>query len=288
MASLPPSSGYHSTKMAEYPVNQLARAYWVFRAYDDETKTGTVTVNSFNLQEAYAYKEFSAFFKEVNRRQYKNVIIDIRSNGGGNPGISALLYSFLSGSAFRNEYNYRTKNVGISFADYAIGEGGRKLSDEDIRANRDFLYQRFDMDSSTGFYIGNARLKEGQLENFPPDKDAFKGNVYVLTGGGTVSAATYFASLVQKNKRGLIVGKETGSGEQSTTAAWFLQYLLPKTKSVLTVPMSELYFFNASTDNGKGVIPDREIPLARFVEYVRQGNDPELTYTNELIRSGAK
>lgn len=283
LVSLPSSAGFHSTRQAVFPVNQLARSYYIFGSYDDARKTGTITVNSFNLQESYAYKEFSTFFKEINKRGYKNVIIDIRNNGGGNPGISALLFSFLSPASFANVYNYRTKNIEVSFPEYAIADGQRKLSEEDIRNNRNFLYQRFDKDSSSGFYIGNERLKEGLLENYPPDKDAFKGNVYVLTGGGTVSAATYFASLVQKNKRGLIIGKETGSGEQSTTAAWFMTYLLPNTKSILTVPMSELYFFNSKTDNGRGVIPDKEVPMEKFISCIQQTQDPELTYTMELI-----
>lgn len=266
------------------PVNLLQRGFMIYRDYDDANKTGVLTVNSFNLQEPYAYKEFSEFFKEVNKRQYKNVIIDIRNNGGGNPAISALLYSFLAPKAFRNEYNYRTKNIKLAFTEYAIDDYGRKLSDEDITNTTNFLYQRFDKDSASGFYVGNARLKEGQLESFPPDKNAFSGNVYVLTGGGTVSAATYFATLVQKNKRGLIVGKETGSGEQSTTAAWFLKYMMPKTKSILTVPMSEMYFFNSTTDNGRGVLPDKEVPLQQFITFVRAGQDPELNYTMDIIK----
>lgn len=286
MSSLPSSPGFHSTKMAVFPVNQLARAYWIYSSYNDSTQTGFLTVNSFNLQEAYAYKEFSAFFKEVHKRGYKNVIIDIRNNGGGNPAISALLYSFLSPRSFANTYNYRTNVIDISYPEFVIGDGQRKLSEEDIRNNKDFMYQRFDKDSSSGSYIGNERLKEGLLENYPPDKDAFKGKVFVLTGGGTVSAATYFATLVQKNKRGLIIGKETGSGEQSTTAAWFLNYLLPNTKTVLTVPMAELFFFNSKTDNGRGIIPDKEVPMEKFISYIRQNLDPEPAYTMELISSG--
>ncbi|HVK46404.1 MAG TPA: S41 family peptidase [Pseudobacter sp.] len=283
VASLKPGAGVHSSSQAVMPLNVLARSYWIYGSYDDDTKTGTLTVNSFNLQESYAYKEFSAFFKEVNKRGYKNVIIDIRNNGGGNPAISALLFSFMAPKAFQNVYNYRTKNIDLFYAEHATTQG-RKMSDEDIRNNKQFLYQRFDLDSSTGFYVGNARLKEGQLENFPPDKDAFKGSIYVLTGGGTVSAATYFASLVQKNKRGLVVGKETGSGEHATTAAWFLTYTLPKTKSVLTVPMSELYFFNSQKDNGRGIMPDKEVPMDKFISYMQQSQDPELSYTMELIR----
>lgn len=286
-ATLPaatPAQAFHTARQSVMPVNQLQRAHYVYSDFQPATQTGILTVNSFNLQEAYAYKEFSEFFRELNRLKYKNVIIDIRSNGGGNPAISALLYSFLTAKPFRNEYNYRTRTIDMTYAEYAVAQG-RVMSEEDIRNNKNFLYQRFDKDSASGFYIGNARLKEGQLENFPPDKDAFNGNVYVLTGGGTVSAATYFAALVQRNKRGLIVGKETGSGEQSTTAAWFLTYQLPNTKSILTVPMSELYFFNSTADNGRGVLPDRTMPIEKFVSYVRESQDPEVSYTLELISS---
>lgn len=281
-----PQKAFQSKSQAVLPCNQLQRSYFIYRDYDNASETGILTVNSFNLQEPYAYKEFSEFFKEVNKRGYKHVIIDIRNNGGGNPAISALLYSFLSGKPFRNEYNYRTKTTQIAYPEYAIDDYGRKLSENDINNTINFLYQRFDKDSATGFFVGNERLKEGQLENFPPDKNAFGGNVYVLTGGGTVSAATYFASLVQKNKRGTIIGKETGSGEQATTAAWFMKYMLPKTKSILTVPMSELYFFNATTDSGRGVIPDKEVPLPQFIEFARAGRDPELSYALEVIKKG--
>lgn len=281
--SITAAQGFHSSRLAIHPINQLQRAYWVIGDYDEGTKTGRLTVNTFNLQEAVAYKEFSTFFREIKHRGYKNIVIDIRSNGGGNPAISALLYSFIALQPFDNVYNYRTKTIDMVYPEYAI-EGGRAMSEDDITNTRNFLHQRFDLDTITSFYIGNTRLREGQVANFPPDKDAFQGNVYVLTGGGTVSAATYFASLVQKNKRGIVVGKETGSGEQSTTAAWFINYLLPKTKAILTVPMSELYFFNAQSDNGRGVVPDKEVPLDKYIEYFLAGQDPEWSYVLTLIR----
>lgn len=273
-----PQRAFKSQNLAVVPVNLLERSQVIYPSYDEKQNTGILTVNSFAVQEAYAYKEFSEFFKEVNKRGYKHVVIDVRTNGGGNPAISALLFSFLARQPFRNEYNYRTRTIGITNREYLVNENGGPMSEEEIRNLLNFMYQRFDLDTASGYYLGNARLREGLLENFPPDKDSFKGNVYVLTGGGTVSAATYFASLVQKNKRGLIVGKETGSGEQSTTAAWFLRYKLPNTKSILTVPMSEIFFFNATSDNGRGVIPDREVPLEKYLDYARSAKDPELNY----------
>ncbi|MBL1411210.1 S41 family peptidase [Sphingobacterium faecale] len=283
--ALDPSKGVHSSRLGIAPFNRLETSYYVYGTYLDEESTGILTVLSFALDESFAYKEFSDFFNEVKKRNIRNVIIDIRSNGGGNPAISALLYSFLAPKSFDNVYNQRTKTIDIAYPEYTINNG-RRMSDEDIRNMYNFMNQRFNKDSLTGFYVGNARLKESQLENYPPDKDAFNGSVYVLTSGATVSAATYFASLVQKNKRGLVIGKETGSGEQSTTAAWFLNYQLPNTKSILTIPMSEMYFFNAQTDNGRGVMPDRELSMEEFLKYFRSEQDPEISYTRALIKQG--
>lgn len=281
-----PTAAFHAGRQSVFPFNLLQRAYYIYNDYDDSTKTGRLTVNTFAINEQDAYKEFSEFFREVKKRNYQQVIIDVRSNGGGNPAISALLYSFMAAAPFRNVYNYRTRNMEVAYPEYAVAENGRRLSDEDIQGQKNFFYQRFDKDSASGFYVGNARLKDGLLENFPPDKDAFHGKVYVLTGGGTVSAATYFASLVQKNKRGIVIGKETGSGEAATTAAWFMRYLLPRTKCVLTVPLSELYFFNATKDNGRGIMPDKEVPMDKFIGYVQADKDPEVAYTMELINAG--
>lgn len=278
-----PTKAYHSSSRGVFPLNLLQREYPVYDNYFDEQQTGLLTVNTFNIGEAEAYKTYSTFFKEANKRKYKQVIIDVRSNSGGSPHIAALLYSFLAEAPFRNVYNYRTGTIDISYPEYTVDDNNRGYSDEDIRNDRNFYYQRYDKDS-TGFYVGNARLREGMLENFPPDKDAFRGKVYILTGGGTVSAATYFAALVQQNKRGLIIGKETGSGAASTTAAWFLNYRLPGTKSILTIPRTEIFFFNAVKDNGRGIIPDKEVPLPEFMQYMRAGEDPELNYTMDIIR----
>ncbi|MCW3466456.1 S41 family peptidase [Chitinophaga nivalis] len=283
LPAVDPTTAYHATSQAVLPVNVLQRAYHIYDNFFDASQTGLLTVNTFSLNESAAYKEFSQFFREVNKRQYKQVIIDIRNNGGGNPAIAALLYSFLAKAPFRNVYNYRTKTISISYPEYATDDNNRRYSEEDIRSDKNFYYQRFDKDS-TGFYVGNNRLKEGLLEDFPPDKDAFHGDVYILTGGGTVSAATYFASLVQKNQRGTIIGKETGSGVAATTAAWFITYLLPGTQSRLSIPRAELYFFNATTDNGHGILPDQEVPLSSFIRYMQAGKDPELSYTLEVLR----
>ncbi|NIG55851.1 S41 family peptidase [Chitinophaga sp. Cy-1792] len=279
-------TGYHNRSLGELPFNSFLKRAYVTKEYQDKESTAILTVLTFMLQENAMYKELSDFFAEVKKRNINNVIIDIRSNGGGNPNMSALLYSFVALRPFDNVFNYRTKNIELHDSENLLNGYGTKMSEEEVTQTANFLRQRFDYDSAAGFYYGNARLTEGSISNYPPDKNNFKGNVYVLTSGGTVSAATYFAALVKNNGRGILVGSETGSGEASTTAAWFNTYTLPKTKSKLTVPMSEIYFMKAKQDNGRGCLPDKELTFEAFQQYIRAGKDPEIQYTMDLIKAG--
>lgn len=279
-------TGYHNRSLGELPFNSFLKRAYVTKEYQEQESTAILTVLTFMLQENAMYKELSDFFSEVKKRKISHVIIDIRSNGGGNPNMSALLYSFVALQPFDNVFNYRTKNIEMHDPENLLNGYGTKMGEEEVKQTENFLKQRFDYDSTSGFYIGNARLTEGSIANYPPDKNNFKGDVYVLISGGTVSAATYFAALVKNNKRGVLVGTETGSGEASTTAAWFNTYTLPKTKSKLTVPMSEVYFMKAKEDKGRGCVPDKELTFEAFQQYVLAGKDPELQYTMDMIKGG--
>lgn len=279
-------TGYHNRSLGELPFNSFLKRGYVTKEYQESSSTAILTVLTFMLQENAMYKELSDFFAEVKKRKISHVIIDIRSNGGGNPNMSALLYSFIALQPFDNVFNYRTKNIELHDSENLLNGYGTKMGEEEVKQTENFLKQRFDYDSAAGFYYSNARLMEGSIANYPPDKNNFKGDVYVLISGGTVSAATYFAALVKNNKRGVLVGTETGSGEASTTAAWFNTYTLPKTKSKLTVPMSEVYFMKAKQDNGRGCVPDKELSFEAFQGYIRAGKDPEIGYTMDLIGGG--
>ncbi|MCH5687333.1 hypothetical protein LWM68_25575 [Niabella sp. W65] len=55
------TEGTHSSRHAFFPVNILQRSFWIYSDFDDPAQSAVLTVNSFNLNESYAYKEFSAF-----------------------------------------------------------------------------------------------------------------------------------------------------------------------------------------------------------------------------------
>ncbi|QKX05970.1 hypothetical protein HN014_13990 [Aquimarina sp. TRL1] len=265
---------YRRAFQAMHPINKLEQYKTIHGHYLPDSKTGILTVNSFNINEAYAYKEFSKFFKKMNADQYKTVIIDIRNNPGGNPNIAALLFSFITDTNFKNLFNYKTSTIKL-YSENLIDENGAPVGYEGIKNFENFLYQRFDKKDS--IYIGNDRLKEGILENFPPDKDNFKGTVYTTIGGNTFSAAVYFAKLFKDHKRGSIVGIETGGNENTTFAGWFMNYKLPKTKLRVRIPITELYFGDV-IDTPHGIIPDHIVPVDQYMKYLLEEKDPELQF----------
>lgn len=263
------------------PVNRAEISGVIDYQFYKQQLTGKLTINTFDLSEDIAYKNFSDFFKRINKEGYKNVIIDIRNNGGGDPRMAAILYSFISKNNFENIFNYKAKSITLVHPESLVSSGGSRINEGEIRDYENFLYQRFN--ASGSMFVGNERLKEGMLVNFPADKDTFSGNVYIITGGKTFSAAVYFAKLVQDNKRGVIIGKETGGNANNTFAGYFLNYKLPNTKVILRFSFTDLYFGDNPPKVATGILPKLELTLDQILEYWRQEKDPDVTYILEKL-----
>lgn len=271
---------YRNSKLSILPINKLELEQPIHPHYYPEKKLAVLTVNTFDLSESQAYEKFSDFFKRVNKEAYKEIAIDLRNNGGGNPSIAALLYSFISNKKFQNIFNYRTAAITLT-KENMVNDYGNPLSYDDIKGFENFLYQRFNKDKD-GTYVGNERLKEGVLETFPPDKDTFSGSVNLLVSGKTFSAAVYFAKLFKEHQRGKIIGQETGGNEYNTFAGYFVHYKLPKTKIIVRIPKTELFFGKAETPKSThGIAPDLKLSIQDYLKYALKEQDPETQYLLE-------
>jgi C-terminal processing protease CtpA/Prc len=278
---------YYESKHSVLPIDVISENYGIY-GYSIDSETYYLSVKSFSYDESFLYERLKKFFQEMKDLKAKKLIIDIRNNSGGAISNVPLLYSFIArDKTFNNEYQYGTKVVDINYKDYLVDpQTSRYYSDKDIADQNNFMRQRFDKAEKGDYYFGNSRLDNTYVKSYPRDGMFFDGKIILLINNRTFSAATYFASLFKSEKRGEIIGKETGSCSNFTTAAWFLTYRLPNTKSVISIPRTEIFFNSNDKENVAkctGVIPDHTVTTSFFLQSLNEQKDPELEYSLTLF-----
>jgi hypothetical protein len=212
------------------------------------------------------YQKFDAgFFKKLQNEKIKNLVIDLRGDGGGylNIGIDMMRY-LVRGyvvpsniiTAVANEY---------SFDKYIVYPGSDTLR------------------KSVLIRLGNrkyAAVNDYQYNYLSAD-DVFTGKVYLLIDGGTFSAASVFAANLKAQRDVTILGDETGGGEAGNDGRGFSWVKFPNTRLELRLPQ---YWMQTTTHNkntGHGVIPD--IMIVPTIEDRVAGRDVVLDKTLHLI-----
>ena len=280
------AKSYYNAQKAILPTDLISYSYGIYTQPLNED-TYLLTIKTFSFSEEYAYHKLSSFFDLLKEKGVKNLVIDIRGNSGGLLSNIPLYYSFIAKDRFfKNNYQYATKVVDINVRENLVDGNGRLMSDMDVKNLDNFMYQRFDPSEEGAYYYGNNRLDETYIENYPKDKRAFDGDVILLIDNNTVSAATYFATLFKENERGVIVGRETRTCSNFTTASWFINYRLPNTQTIVNLPRSEVFFNTEALSNEhcRGVIPDYVVDEYRFRKGIVEVEDPDINLVMELLK----
>jgi len=216
-------------------ITRKREEYWNLSFPEDEVALLTINTFAGNLE-----KEFKNFvknsFKIIENRKSKNLIIDLRDNGGGSTKLSDYLYSYVSGKPYR------------TFAEVRI-----KYSEPVLR-------ERTIINPITLFKVkvlGDRTIVHKNGFRKPPARsNRFDGNLFVLTGPMTFSTAADFAALIKDLEAGKVVGEETGGLASSYGDVFSCR--LPN--SGLRLGISYKYFLRpGGFDDGRGVIPD--IPI---------------------------
>lgn len=237
---------------------------------DTATSTGYLTVNTFE-HGFHLRAFFHHSFKEMKDQHIKNLVIDVRSNGGGDARFSTLLTRYLIDKKFK-----------LADSLYTI----RRHSRYDRYIDNAFIYRVFTVWTtrrrSDGFYhYGKFERKFfkpiGQLH--------FDGRVYILTGGNSFSATCLFAGALKGQANVTLVGEETGGGYYGNTAWMIPDVTLPVTKVRFRLPRFRLVIDRRRTKDGRGVLPD--VPALPTVEAIGKGQDFKTATVKELIRANA-
>ena len=212
------------------------------------------------------YKKFdAAFFTRLQDEKIKNLIIDLRDNGGGYLGIGIDMMRYMTRNAVvpanmitsvTNEYSFE-KNIVYPGSDTLRKGVLVKTGKREYAAVNDYQFS----------YFSSDRL--------------FTKNVYLLVDKGTFSAAAIFAANLRAQRNVIILGDETGGGEVGTDGSGFSLVKFPNTGLLLRLPQFWMQTTTRNKNTGHGVIPD--ITIIPSIEDRVADRDVVLDKTLHLI-----
>ena len=257
--------------------NWFISQYIVYRKGNWETmksndSTACMRLNNFELMETEV-DSMLVFLDLLEKKGYKNLIIDLRGNPGGNPDVEYKLVDALMDEPIKREGVYMKVNmqtIKSPTLNYPTGT----VMFEDYK----------EIPGHKGFY----KISDPD-ENTPSDtiKALYTGRVYVLINANSASASTEFAGIMKRNARGYVIGRETKTAYHTMNALKFAEIGLPNSHFKCHIPMVRIVsdeFVSEDFPYGRGVIPHLTIPFT----YEEMTNNGEMIYNKalELIRDG--
>lgn len=211
-------------------------------------------------------------FKEIEEQGIKNIVIDLRQNGGGNIFLSTRLAQYLTNKNFKVADTVSKPNAGIAYGKY-------------VHPN---LFYKISMLFAT-HKTQDGKRHFGYFERHvfkPFSKNHFNGNIYIIQGGYSFSASTLFISILKGQKNVTVIGEETGGGSYGNSAVFLPQITLPNSGIRVVLPLFRLVMSKDNTKTGHGIIPDVLIPPSSTS--IKQGFDPKIEYVKKLIKQKLK
>jgi Peptidase family S41 len=233
---------------------------------DTVMKTGFMTVTTFDRSN-HLRKFFKNSFRVLQENHIRNLIIDVRSNGGGDAGLSTLLTRYIADHKFKLADSLYTVKPPAEYRKY-IQNGfwyGLLVSAVTRKGKDDKLHFRY---FEKHYYS-------------PKEKYHYDGQVFILIGGNSFSATTLFAGDLKGQKNVTLVGEETGGGYYGNTAWIIPDVTLPNTGLRFRLPRFRMVVSRDRIKNGRGILPDVwALPTS---EAIRDGIDFKAMKVRELI-----
>jgi len=207
-------------------------------------------------------------FSELKEKQIKNVVIDLRENGGGSVASSILLLKYLKDSPFKIADTVAAISRKFEYGNHIKGW---------------FKYWLM-------MHIAATKKRDGLIHNRfyethyyePKTTHHFDGNIYIIQGGYTFSAATILSSFLKGQANVKIVGEESGGGFYGNSAMHIPNIVLPNTKLQVRLPMFR-YVMDAKRPKGSGIMPDIEINPSSNA--IKNGVDVKMETIKKMIKS---
>ncbi len=208
---------------------------------DSSGKFATITLNTFS--DGHLRKFFRRSFKQLRKQKINNLVLDIRSNGGGRVGLSTLLTKYISRKDFKVADSLYTKSKSLRpYSKYIKGGVLNNIA----------LFFNCKKQADGNYHLGYLERKLYH----PKNKNHYGGDVYVITSGPTFSASALFCNAIKGQPGITLVGEETGGGWYGNNGIMIPDITLPHTHIRVRLPIFRLVQYNHVPTKGTGVIPD--------------------------------
>lgn len=225
-------------------------------SYLDEDRAYLV-INSLTAQ-PQVFKQFlDSSFAILNTTRPKQLIIDLRRNGGGNSALGEMLLGYITDKPFRMAGGVKwkvSKEYKEQLNDRLKGEGQQQMG--------------YYFNAANGTIIADSGGKPGKPAKNPL---LYKGRVTVLIGPHTFSSANMLANTIQDYKLATLAGEP--SGEPANDYGELILLKLPNTG--FTFYTSTKQFVRA---NGNSKDPNPVLPGIRIADNPLTPNDEVLDF----------
>ncbi len=271
------SSGYPSEFSGRTYLDYISQNYHGGKNHSRKMlndSTAYLGLGTFALNETVT-DEIVGYIDSLAKAEVPNLIVDVRNNPGGDVKVLDRLLSCLLNEPSRNKgaMNWVPKRGG-----YASFEGCCLNYTHDM----DIFPEYEPMPNGNGFFSLDECAK------VEPDSTVqYHGRLYVLTNAGSVSAATLFPAEIVRNRRGVVVGRETATAYHYMNALKFADIRLPNSGFQFRFPLVRAVYDttrNSRISYGRGVLPDYPVELTR--REIFEAPDSILTCALNLIASG--
>ncbi|MBC8156049.1 MAG: peptidase S41 [Bacteroidetes bacterium] len=269
-------------QMVAWYVNEKQKHPWRLYFPDTLANTAILRIDAFggkginNGGQAIArFQEFmNRSMAKLEKKQIRNLIVDLRGNTGGwdSQGIELFTYLMKTDSAvpyYARQHSITDSSEFIKFSD--LSEADRKNVKNELIPEPD----------------GTFTLKQGsdtrEPKRYAPKPNRFRGQVYVLMDGASASTASEFLAVAHANKIGVFVGVESGGAYEGANGSSFITLELPKSGIQVSTPL--VYYNNAvpePTLKGRGTMPDYTVPLT--ISHILNHTAPHFDFVTKLIR----